>query len=160
MVWASISKAGVSELYIQGNKGSAIKADIYIEKCLTKLKRFIAKYHKNDKILFWPDNASAHYAKRTVAWLNQNNIPLVPKRWILPNIPKARPIEDFWSLLCTKLYEKGWEVNNEDELIKRIRLCVRKIDFSVVQVMIGDVRKKIRKIEDHGPLSMYKSENK
>ena len=31
------------------------------------------------------------------------------------NLPEARPIEDFWSLLKGKVYENGWEVKKLDQ---------------------------------------------
>lgn len=158
LVWCAISVRGISRLYIQDSKAPAINCDTYINKCLTLLKRFIDEKHANDNIIFWPDLASSHYARKTTDWLKDKNIPFVPKKVNPPNIPKARPIEDFWSLLCQQVYKNGWSAQSTDQLIKRIRFCVKKVDMTIVQEMIKGVKGKLRKIEDNGPLSLYKKE--
>ena len=81
--------------------------DVYIGKCLPKLLKFIEKYHLGDKCIFWPDLASSHYAHKTSAWLNEKRIPFVPKVVNPLNVPKVRPIEDFWSILADKMYSGG-----------------------------------------------------
>ena len=44
----------------------------------------------------------------------------VSKEINLPNVPQARPIENFWGCLVQKLYEDGWEakskINYREEL--------------------------------------------
>jgi hypothetical protein len=62
---------------------------------MPKLKKFIKKYHKDGNIVFWPDLASAHYARLTTAFLEKNNIPYIQKENNPPNVPQLRPIEDF-----------------------------------------------------------------
>lgn len=110
------------------------------------MKRFIEKYHSEDEIMFWPDLASCHYAKKT---LNEQNIPFVPKNDNPPNVPQARPIENFWAVLKRKVYEKGWEAQNDKQLIGRIKRKLKEIDQSVEKV-----RYTLRKIGDNGPLSV------
>lgn len=156
LVWAAISSKGISQLYIQDSKAPAIKATTYISKCLSKLDKFIKEKHPNEDSIFWPDLASSHYAKITLDWLKEKNINFVPKHANPPNVPKARPIEDFWSLLCQQVYSKGWEAKTTDQLIARIKLCVKKVDLEAVQVMIGSIKSKLRQIEEKGPLSLYK----
>ena len=73
-----------------------------------------------------------------------------------PNIPKARPVEDFWTLLTMEVYKNGWEAQTSQQLVRRIKLCLRKVDQHVVQRMILDVPRKLRLIEDKGPLVLYK----
>lgn len=154
LVWCAISSKGISAPVIRQNKAKAINADIYIDQCLPKLKRFIENYHARDEIMFWPDLASSHYAKKTLDWLTSQNIPFVPKKDNPPNIPQARPIEDFWSVLKRKVYEKGWEAQNEQQLMNRIKRKLKEVDVSVCQNMILKVRSLLRKIEDNGPLSV------
>jgi hypothetical protein len=69
--------------------------------------KFIEKHHKNDETIFWPDQASCHYAKKTLKWLEQKNIRKVPKADSPPNVPQARRIENFWDLLARAVYAKG-----------------------------------------------------
>jgi hypothetical protein len=48
------------------------------------------------------------------------------------NAPKLRPIEDFWRILKTNVYENNWPVNNVSQLKKKIQLCLKKIDSNLV----------------------------
>jgi hypothetical protein len=55
------SESGISEpVYFKA--GLPVNKEVYIFKCLPVLHTFIQKHHKNEKIVFWLDLASAHYA--------------------------------------------------------------------------------------------------
>jgi hypothetical protein len=41
--------------------------------------KFIEKHLKNDETIIWPELVSCHYAKKTLEWLEQKNIKIVPK---------------------------------------------------------------------------------
>lgn len=154
LVWLTVSSKGISQPFIGKCGGPAISKTVYINKCLSKLLPFIEKYHKDDKILFWPDLASSHYAKDTIDWLRAKNVPFVPKEYNPPNVPKARPIEDFWSILADRVYDKGWEAKTEAQLVRRIKKKIKEIDLTVVQNMMKGVRQKLRKMEDNGPYAI------
>ena len=104
--------------------------------------------------MFWPDLASSHYAKDTLNWLTEQNVPYVPKKDNPLNAPQARPIEDLWSVLKRKVYEKGWKAQNKQQLFRRIKRKLKKIDPLLYQSMILKVPYLHRKIEDNGPLSV------
>ncbi|CAF1461599.1 unnamed protein product [Rotaria magnacalcarata] len=57
LVWLALSAKGISTPYIGSTKGPAITADIYVNKCLSKLRSFIEEYHAGDEYIFWPDLA-------------------------------------------------------------------------------------------------------
>lgn len=62
-IWQCISSRGhVSDpVILEGN----INQDVYLKNCIKAgLEQFISKFHKNDKILFWPDLATCHYANK------------------------------------------------------------------------------------------------
>ncbi|CAF1570933.1 unnamed protein product [Rotaria magnacalcarata] len=145
---------GISVPYIGTTHGPAIDSNLYVQQCLPKLLAFIRRYHADNNYIFWPDLASSHYAKTTITWLNQQNIHFVPKQVNPPNLPKARPIEDFWSILADKVYHGGWLATTEQQLINRIKQQLKKVDLKIVQTMMLEVRKKLRKIEQKGPLSI------
>lgn len=154
LVWVAISSKGVSAPLIRPNKAKAVDSDIYISQCLPKLKQFIDKYHAHDKIMFWPDLASCHYAKNTLDWLTKQKVPFVPKKDNPPNVPQARPIENFWAVLKRMVYDNGWEARNERQLMNRIKRKLREIDINTFQNLIRELRSTLRKIEDNGPLSV------
>lgn len=154
LVWAAISEKGISRPYVGRVRGEAVDATIYTQRCLPKLLNFINDHHQEDEIIFWPDLASCHYARITRDWLAANNIPFVPRNDNPPNIPQARPIETFWSLLSRKVYDNGWEATDEEHLRRRIYQKIREIDINSVQSLMRQVRRKLRVIEDHGPLAV------
>ena len=118
-MWVAFSKKGISQHYIAPS-AQAINEDVYICECLPKLEKFIAKYHENDEIVFWPDLASSHYSNKTQVYLKSKNMEYVPKVHNPANCPELRPIEDFWAELKRLVYEKGWKADNLDKLRQRI----------------------------------------
>ena len=101
--------------------------DVCIRKCLPKLLKFIEKHHLGDKYIVWPDLASSHYANKTSAWLKEQKVPFVPKVANPPNVLKARPIEDFWSILADRVYRRGWTATNQEQLVNRIKSQLKKL---------------------------------
>ena len=101
LIWQAIDSEGnKAECFISE---SNMNSDIYLNECLKKrLIKFIEKYHKNKKILFWPDLASSHYADICTSFLKEKNINFVEKSKNPPNVPQARPIEKFWAIMKRK----------------------------------------------------------
>lgn len=89
LIWQAICTCGLrsSIFYTKGT----INAEIYQKECLKN--RLLPLYRKHQSPpLFWPDLASAHYAKSTLQWLTENNIKFVEKDINPPNCPQLRPI--------------------------------------------------------------------
>ena len=121
LVWVALSSRGISEPLIGTSKSESIDQYRYLTECLQKrLLPFIQNYHQNQKYLFWPDLASAHYSNSCIAWMNEN-INFVERSINPPNVPQARPIENFWGDLSNKVYENGWEAKTEHQLVCRIK---------------------------------------
>ena len=72
-VWLTLSLKDISTPFVDTRQGSAIIADIYINKYLSQLHSFIEEYHAGDKYRFWPDMASSHYTNETIQWLLSNS---------------------------------------------------------------------------------------
>ena len=83
-------------------------------------------------------------------------INFVPVDMNPPNVPKARPIEDFWGVLAQNVYEGGWEAKSEQQLIRRIEACLKKIDLTFLQSLMKGAKTKLRLIADQGVQSIYK----
>ena len=113
----AISEIGFSDVCFTFTKGFAVNADNYIQNCLPKAKKLINSDPKNHVWIVWPDLASG-----LAEWLQAENIRFVPKTLNAPNVPKARPIEDFWGILSSKVYAGGWEAKSVTQLIRRIRV--------------------------------------
>ncbi len=117
----AISEYCVTRAFFMQNS-LAINQEVYLKQCIKRrLMPFIAKYHSNNNYVFWPDKASAHYAKRVVAFYDANKLNYVLKKRNPTNVPQCRPIEDFWGTLSSLVYAKGWEAENVQQLKKRIK---------------------------------------
>lgn len=101
LIWQAICTCGLkSQPYVTS---STLTTDLYIKECLTKrLLPFIRRH--DSSTLFWPDLATCHYSRRTIAWYEENNVAFVPKEMNPPNSPNFRPIERYWAI--TKKYFK------------------------------------------------------
>lgn len=119
-----------------------------------RLIPFINDKFPDGNYMFWPDLASAHYSNSVVDWMNEN-INFIPKDSNPPNVPQARPIEDFWSYLSQLVYENGWQAKSKRSLVLRIRSKLKKVDINYLQSIMKGVKGKLRKIADNGPLSLF-----
>ena len=99
---------------------------------MRRLVPFLRQYHEDGDV-FWPDLGSSHYAKETVSLLHVQNISFVRKQDNPPNVPQLRPIETFWGILKSKVYNGGWPARMEHQLKLRIRKCLRELIWEVVQ---------------------------
>ena len=156
LMWIAISDRGMSEPLFRTSKAVAINSSIYINECLEKrLLPFIHKYHGDFNYLFWPDLASSHYSKDSLNWMDQY-VYYVDKESNPPNVPQARPIENFWGHLAQKVYERDWQASTEQVLIDRIKLKLQEIDLNFLQSHMKGVRAKLRSIADGGVFSYKK----
>ena len=88
MVWVAKYKCGISKPLIRRSKSEAVNSDINIKECLeNRMLPFIREHHQDSNYIFWPDLASYHYSKQTVAWMDEN-VKFVPKD-MSPNVPPS-----------------------------------------------------------------------
>jgi hypothetical protein len=66
------------------------------------------------------------------------------------NLPQCRPIEDFFGQLSSIVYKDEWAAKYVEELKKRIKSSIKKIDFTTVQSNFLAIRTKLRKCPDNG----------
>jgi hypothetical protein len=158
LVWIAISERGMSTPFFRPQKSVAIKSPIYIAECLEKrLLPFIHKHHPDFNYMFWPDLASAHYSSETIAWM-EKNVNFVAKATKPPNVPQARPIENFWGCLAQKVYEEDWEAATEQQLIRRIKSKLKEFDLNFVETLMAGVKAKVKSLADTGVFSYLKNE--
>ena len=151
LVWLAISEDGHSEPFFVPSRGN-VNGSVYREECiLRRLVPFLQKYHADKDYVFWRDLASSHYAKDTVALFRDQNIHFVPKDVNPPKVPQLRPIEKFWRILKSKVYDGGWTARTVHQLKLRILKCLRELDWTVVQGMMSSIKTNIRKAADTSP---------
>ena len=115
---------------------------------------FIKKHHPEGNFVFWPDLASAHYAKSVTSYLISKNITFVQKADNPPAVPELRPVENFWSILKGMVYKNNWQATSVDELKQRIKYCLKKVDVNAVQNMCGGVYRKLDFVRRNGETSL------
>ena len=111
---------------------------------------FIEKYHLDDQCVFWPDLASYHYAKTVTNFLLEKNIKFIGKEDNPPNLPECRPIENFWGILKGEVYKNNWQAKNLQQLENRIKLCLTKINFELIQQLMESIPSRLDKVRRNG----------
>ncbi|KAL4490738.1 hypothetical protein ABPG72_021792 [Tetrahymena utriculariae] len=155
LIWICISPLGISQPYFQ-ESGLAVNQNIYLEQCIKKrIIPFIKKYHSDNNYVFWPDLASTHYANSVTTFLKKKNINFVQKNDNPANLPECRPIEDFWSILKSKVYQHNWKARDTEQLQERIELCLKKLDKVSVQNLISTIPKRLDNIRRNGVVERY-----
>lgn len=150
LVWLCFSDKGVSKAYFVPS-GLAINQNTYLEQCIKKrLIPFIQEHHSDGQYLFWPDLASAHYAKTVISYLDEKKINYVTKVDNPPNVPELRPIEDFWSILKGMVFANNWQASDPIQLRTRINYCLKKIDIGLVKDTFKSTRLRIGRVRTKG----------
>jgi hypothetical protein len=140
-----ISPKGISKPLFSKSK-QAVNNHVYMSYLHKRLLPFINEHHKNGHYLFWPDLASSHYAKDVIAFLETENINYVPKVKNPPNVPEARPIEDFWAVLKRAVYAGNWQAKSIPQLKGRIEYCIKKMDPEVAKRYARETSVRLGKI--------------
>ena len=148
MVWVAFSEHAISQPFFL--QRGAMDSDTYRTKCLPKLQKFVQDNYRGQKVIFWPDLASAHYQKDVLKTLADMKIPVVAKADNPPATPQIRPIERLWALLKARLYAGGFEAQTKDQLIARIRRELAKVTAQTCQNLWRNIRKNIWKVADGG----------
>lgn len=141
LVWQAICSCGLksSTFFIFGTIGG----DIYRNECLKK--RLFPLYHQHDiPPLFWPDLATAHYAKETLDLMKANNVDFVEKEDNPPNCPQLRPIERYWANVKRYLQKNGQEAGNIADFKKMWAAASRKVSKDSVRKLMKNIRVKVR----------------
>lgn len=149
LVWLAISPKGVSKPYFC-RSGLAIDQYVYLDIIKNNLKPFLLSNYRQGGYVFWPDLASSHYARSVLDYLKTEEIPVMQKDINPANVPKARPIEDFWGNLKALVYEGGWKAKNIEELKRRITSCLKNLDLKLVQNHMVGVRTRLGRIWKNG----------
>lgn len=150
LLWLAISQHGMSEPEFF-ESGLAVNSERYINYCLPKVKEFINKKHSTLKVIFWPDLASSHYAKKTLEAMDSFQIPYVCKQENPPNVPQLRPIEDFWANLKRRVYGNNFRPKTTKTLIKKIRIELKSMPTSIFSKAMEKVPQNCRKAARLGP---------
>lgn len=154
MLWMAISSEGMSDpLFLEQD---AMNGDIYENKCIPLVNKFIKTHHRDKNVIFWPDLATAHYKKSVTKKLEDLKIPTVARAHNPPAAPQIRPIEHFWSQLKQAVYKDGWEASTASDLKRRVRAKLRQFNVTTVQNLMRGLKTKVRRVSDGGHEALLK----
>jgi Winged helix-turn-helix DNA-binding len=140
LVWQAISSTGArSRIFVTTG---TINREIYINECIKKRLLPFLRAHEGST-LFWPDLASAHYAKDTLKFMEKNGINFVSKDMNPPNVPQCRPIERYWALIRAKLLKKGAVAKNQRDFCRKWNAASKEISNATVKRLFARVRAKV-----------------
>ena len=146
MFWLCFSESCCSKPYflnkgISINQNNYLKLYKYLKECIQKrVMPFIRQYHADNNYILWPDQASTHYAKCVINYLNKNNINFILKIDNPVNVQECCPIENFWAILKQQVYKNNWRVKNVKKLYQRIQYCLKKLDMNLVHRLFSSVK--------------------
>ena len=107
------------------SSGNAVTAEVYVRDCLKRSAiPFIKRNYPDGNYLFWPDKASAHYAKDTIGYFEEESIKFVSKDKNPTNLVQFRPIKDFFGYLSGKVYKDNWKARSTKQLMNKIKKCI------------------------------------
>ena len=139
-----MSPKGMSTPVLTSGRSMAVTARSYIDNCLEPhLVPFLNTHYPHGGYIFWPDKASAHYARISTDFLDTNNVCYVKKADNPTEVPQCRPIEDFFGLLATRVYHQNWIAKDVPALKRRIQKCISEIPPGTVQATLETVRKRL-----------------
>ena len=125
--------------YFRPSKSVAVNTEIYINECLQpRLLPFIHNHQSDLNFQFVHDLAGALSSKETIA-LTKENLPFLNNSTNSQNVAQAGLIENLWGILAQKIYEGGWKVTTQQELISRIESQLKNFDSNFLQSLMGGV---------------------
>lgn len=141
LIWQALCSCGKkSRAFVTT---STLNADLYTKKCLNDRLLPLINSHKVPT-KFWPDLASIHYARSTMAWYEANNVAVIPKRLNPPNCPELRPIEKYWGIVKRKLNKTGGAANTKAIMYQKWNKSAAEVTSMLVQKMMEGIKKKVR----------------
>ena len=139
-----MSPEGLSSPVLTSGRSMAVTARSYVDNCLERhLLPFLNNHYPRGGYVFWPDKASAHYARVTTTFLDSKHVNYVAKSDNPTEVPQCRPVEDFFGLLATWVYHRNWVAKDVAALKRRIRKCISEIPQATVQATMETARKRL-----------------
>ena len=140
MIWACIINDTIIGPF-RVPDGLKLTSKSYVDFLKNNLLKFYENFEDKEKnaLLFMHDNAPAHAAKNTKQFLKNRGIKTM--KWP-PNSPDLNPIENFWGILKTKLYEGGKKYKSKNELWTEIFSICSNIEKNLIKKLTSSTKKK------------------
>lgn len=148
LVWQAIASNGaLSEPFITTG---TVNGEVYRKECLKRLIKFIDTLGDRNRVLFWPDMATAHYEKTVTAALEQAKINYVKKGDNTPNCPQIRPIERYWALCKAKYKQLTTISQSKNSFTRRWKKISAEVSRNSGQNLFSSFTSKLYKVGRFG----------
>lgn len=156
-VCVAFSSKGVSEPFIQ-RVGEKFDHKTYLSEFVEKkLVPFIQTKHKDLKhSVIWADAQPTFFNKNVLAYLDEKHIKHVDKEDNPGN--RVKCFSYFLNFLRNKIYN-NWHAQNEADLERRIKDCLKNIDMNVVKRLANDTENRIQEMAEIGELNVWSDKN-
>lgn len=148
-VWAWISARGPGVLrVIPGRFTAPVYRDILEQVMLPSVE---AVY--GDDFTFQHDNSPVHQARIINAFLDENNINVLP---FPPKSPDLNPIENVWGLMLKIIHQHDFRPRNQEELQQKIMQAWDHIDNQLTQNLVFSMPRRLQSVlENNGSITKY-----
>ena len=139
MMWAAISHTGRTDLvHVNGT----LTAQRY---CDEILQPHVVPIMQNNGRIFQQDNARPHTARITTAYLQNNNIPVLP--WP-PTSPDLNPIEHLWDELDRRVRERQPAPQSLQQLVVALQAEWAHIPQQVIRNLTSSMGRRCQAVID------------
>lgn len=105
---------------------------------------FTINWKHRDSVKFWPDFASRHYARSTLAWYEANEVDHNAKYLNPPKSPEFLPIETYWAIVKSNLKKKAVIDKKKIDMLKIWKDLAAEVSPELVQTIKSGFEKKVR----------------
>lgn len=149
MVWGAVSYYGTVELDFQSSRMTAETYKCILGRAFPKLNELFGGH----RWVFQQDNAPIHTARLTKAWIQGQNVDLLP--WP-PYSPDLNIMENVWGWLSRKVYEGGRQFETKEELVETIKSSWSEISLDYLSSLYDSMHRRLLEvIENSGGSTHY-----
>ena len=154
-VWIAISNQGISEPFICPVDDLTTKE--YAEECVENiLVPFIKENHDLEDTVLWSDGNKFGCKKSVTTILKNEGIQFVDKDDNPGN--RVKCFSYFWTMLKDQVYRNNWIASDDDDLEKRIKKCLKRINIQDVVRLVDDTQERIVEMYTSGAINQFSNE--
>ena len=147
-VYGSLCKYGLLGPYYV-SAGVSINAELYSTQILPVMIRDLKKIFGDEEFTFQQDGAGAHFAKKSTEFLIKKNITFWKKGFWPGNSADLSPIENVWSVLKLKIFDKGTP-NTVRTAKSRIKKFFRNFEIEKCEKLVNSFWKRVEELKTNG----------